>query len=156
MPEHELKFTEYGIKDGPGWDRVKEFVSGLIFELLPFQCRVLRQHGKGDPYVIALSLDGLTNCRQIVPSIDDALRCAAFVALILPKAIDLDDLLKYYSRDSAGMLKADDATSLFSAQLDCQLFEGLTRTERLLLINHDGDPVFLLERVDIPPGRCQT
>lgn len=141
-----VEFEEWSVaheSPSPGWDLVEEFMrsalgSGGIEKIVIFE-RVSPSR-----YELTYTNDCAGNQGSALVSIvRDALRRSMLLGFVIRDSGELTPLLKSYRRENRGELRKQDVMRELGAEVS-GLETVLTVDRQLVLVGHDGEPVFTL------------
>lgn len=142
-----LHYEEFAVRQNssPGWELVAAFVTSILEAKLPFQSWILLWNLKAGYYTESQRFDN-ENKSVFLSSLNNAIRKDAVCLIKTHRGAHFEHLFQDYAKVSEGTIADNGKSAVFPAPIELNDWPIIDEGELVLVIHHDGDPLFILEQ----------
>jgi hypothetical protein len=141
-----LAYEEFGIKadSDPAWKIIDCVVERIIGSTKPFK-GWLYHYDSGSNYYVKVEEFEDKDKHDFPSALRKYIYKAALCMIRTNLISNIEQLLSGYSRVSSGIIDSNLASEVFSAPVELGEWAEIDKGQMVLLICHDGDPLFVLK-----------
>lgn len=144
-----LRYEERAIKlnSPPGWELLTAFVKMISERQVPFDGWIFEWNSTTRYYVNVRKFDS-GDKTAFIGSFGEFIKKDAICFIRTLKNVPLEILSQNYAIVSEGAIKDNQKSAVFPAPIEIDDWAMIGKDELVIVIHHDGDPLFFLKKDD--------
>ena len=129
----------------PGWELVSAFFDAMAEMRLFINGWLYEWNSKDATYINTKKFDS-ENIYALLNSLNEFMKKDAIFVIKTQRSAPFERLLKNYSKVSEGAISDNQKSAVFPAPIETDDWTIVSEEEVVLVIHHDGDPLFFLRK----------